>query len=135
MKKLKQIHVPARQSSGRLKNNMNQASALNLSIGIEPFGLKFKFRFFLTSVLIFSFFSLFIFYIFQFNQMFGTHYLIKEYEKKINVLSQENKSLEINSSQVNSLANIEDSIWALGFEKIDKTYYIRIFESTVINKP
>ncbi len=76
--------------------------------------------------------ALVVFYVFQINQMTGAVYLIGAYEKKINSLSTENKGLEINFSQTNSLANINAMIQNLNYEQIKTTRYIRIFGGAAI---
>lgn len=73
-----------------------------------------------------------VFYVFQINQMTGAVYSIGDCEKRINSLSLENKKLEIDFSQANSLANIEARIRKLDYEPIKELRYIRIFEGTAI---
>jgi hypothetical protein len=57
-------------------------------------------------------------------------YQLQKYQKKIDELSQENKLLEINSVKVNSLESIHEKVQELGFEKVDKIYYIQVLGST-----
>lgn len=75
-----------------------------------------------------------IFYIFQVNNEVSERYLIQKYEKKINELSKENKSLEIGSAQVASLDKVVEQIASLNFEKTDKIHYIRVLETQVVAK-
>lgn len=74
---------------------------------------------------------LLVFYIFQVNLMTKEIYSIQNYQRKINDLSRENKILEINLSQQNSLSNIETLARGLNFEKVDKIRYIQVLESQV----
>ncbi len=78
--------------------------------------------------------SLLIFYIFQVNSMIGETYLIQNYQGKIKELSQENKTLEINFSQANSLSIIESLVKNLNFEKVERIHYIQVLESQVVAK-
>jgi len=81
-----------------------------------------------------SIISLLIFYIFQVNAMIGETYLIQNYQRKIKELSQENKTLEINFSQANSLSTIESLVKNLNFEKVERIHYIQVLESQVVTK-
>lgn len=109
---------------------MNHTLALN-SFPIFKWRINLRVFWILSFVLITS---LLVFYIFQINQIAKGTYLVKIYEEKINELLEENKTLEINSSQVNSLENLESLVKNLNFEKINKIYYIRILESQVVAK-
>jgi len=81
---------------------------------------------------LFSIISLLIFYIFQVNAMIGKIYLIQNYQREIKELSQENKALQVNFSQVNSLPAIESLVKNLNFEKAEKIHYIQALESHVV---
>jgi len=61
-------------------------------------------------------------------------YLVQVYQRKVGVLSQENKTLEINFSQVNSLSNITNAINNLNFEKAGQVRYIQVLEGQVVTK-
>ena len=78
--------------------------------------------------------SLLMFYVFQINETIRGGYLIKNYLKKIDRLSQENKLLEINFAHISSLGNIEDKTKELNFEKITQIKYIQILESPLATK-
>ena len=90
-------------------------------------GLKF---FWILSFI--SIISLLIFYIFQVNAMIGKIYLIQNYQRKINELSRENKTLGINFYQANSLSTIESLVKNLNFEKVERIHYIQVLESQVV---
>jgi hypothetical protein len=75
-----------------------------------------------------------IFYIFQLNSVTEGMYLIKNYDKKIENLSQENKRLEIKFSKENSLENLGSLVENLGLNPVEKTDYIEIPDSTVLVK-
>jgi len=110
--------------------------ALNPSVPvIRPLVLKRKFSLKAFWILSFiSIISLLIFYIFQVNSMIRETYLIQNYQRKIKELSQENKTLEINFFQANSLSTIESLVKNLNFEKVERIHYIQVLESQVVAK-
>ncbi|MCD6528132.1 hypothetical protein J7K44_00605, partial [bacterium] len=77
---------------------------------------------------------LFAFCIFQIISISYETYQVVNYEKRIKELSQENKELEILLSQKSSLKDLESKAKNLGFEPINKIYYVRIFEGEVAKK-
>jgi hypothetical protein len=121
---------------------MNRVSVLNPPLSlIRPLTLKWTLPtrrpFILKMFWIFSLFSiivLLIFYIFQISELVSEGYLLQNYQKKLSELTQKNEILEINLAQTNSLGNVEKQIHELGFEKIDKVYYIRVLESQIATK-
>jgi len=78
--------------------------------------------------------SLLVFSIFQACSLAKENYLIKDSERKINNLTKENKTLEINFSKSNSLSNIENYLSKENFVKANQIKYIQIFESSVVTK-
>lgn len=112
---------------------MNNALILNPPISIKGLSLKLNLRVFwiLSSVLLAS---LLAFYIFQVNTVIKNSYLIKNYDKSLSTLSQENNNLKINFSQSNSLDNLEEQILNLNFEKVGEMKYIQILGSEVATK-
>jgi len=100
-----------------------------LSLPKFPYFISLKFWLILSIVLIMS---LLAFYIFQITAVISEGYQVQDYQKKISKLSEENKILEINSTKINSLENIENKIQGLGFERINKTHYIQILESSMV---
>lgn len=116
---------------------MNQASISISSISvIRPliikgvFNLKKTFYILIFSVLL----SLIIISIFQLNAYTREFYLIQNYENKLVQLNQENKILEINFSQANSLKNVGSYVQNQIFEKAEEVEYIRVLESTALAK-
>lgn len=83
---------------------------------------------------IISIFAFSVFYIFQVNAEVSERYLIQKYEKEINELSKENKSLEVGLAQVASLDKVVEQVASLNFEKIDRIHYIRVLETQVVAK-
>lgn len=113
-----------------ISNGMNKVLILN-----PPFSIRFRSGFFLRILrtLIFCLtLSLLIACIFQLNAHTKEIYLIKNYEKKLNQLSQENKILEIKFSNVNSLNNIGNYIQNQVFEKVGRVEYIQLLEGTAL---
>jgi len=78
--------------------------------------------------------ALLVFYVFQINEITKAGYLTKIYQKQITQMSQENRSLEIDYSQVSALKNIETLVQNSNFEKVKDVKYIQILESTVAAK-
>jgi predicted PurR-regulated permease PerM len=88
-------------------------------------------------VLFFSFFLLLIcliFYIFQITFVTQYTFLIKDYQKKITVLSQENLNLEIALAKEDSLLRIDKLVENLKFEKIGQIHYFQLREEQVAAK-
>ena len=100
-----------------------------LSLPRFSYFISLKFWLILSIVLIMS---LLAFYIFQITAVISEGYQVQNYQKKISKLSEENKMLEINSTKINSLENIENKIQGLGFERISKTHYIQILENSMV---
>lgn len=82
--------------------------------------------------IVFLMLSLLIVCIFQLNAYTKEFYLIQEYERELGQLTQENKMLEINFSQADSLRNMGN--YAQIFEKAGEVEYIKVLESTVLAK-
>lgn len=95
-----------------LKNRLH----LKIKLNLKTFGI-------ITSIFVLLFL---IFYIFQINLVFSETNLIKNYNKKLNILIQENKNLEIQLAQLTSLNNFETKIDELGFEKVKEIHYISL---------
>lgn len=119
-----------------ISNGVNNTFIINPSLPvIHPLILKLKFNLKVFGILsFFSILTLLAFYIFQINSVVSEGYQIKNYEKKLNELSRENETLEINSIQINSLRNIEEKIKELGFEKVGPVHYIRVLESQIVKE-
>lgn len=99
------------------------------------FSLKFKIllgTFCILSVLVMM--LLLVYYIFQVNTEISERYSLWEMERKVSEISKENKTLEINSSQVNSLEKLTELLDNLNFQKSDKISYIRILGNQVVAK-
>lgn len=106
-----------------------RAQTLSIPIFIShPLILKKKVnsKVFWATVFILMFFSL-VSYIFQVNFLTREVYLIRDYEKKLTQLSQENENLEINFSKASSLSNIENYLQSQNFEKVSQIKYIQIY--------
>lgn len=74
------------------------------------------------------------FYVFQANAEISERFLIKEYDKKIQELSKENKVLEIGFAKNGSLDRMKELASSLGLEKVDKIHYIKVVETQVVAK-
>jgi len=102
---------------------------------IKPLNLRwiFNLRIFIILLSGLIFFLLF-FYIFQVNKLTSDNYLISSQEKTLADISKENKALEIDSNQVNSLANIDNLAKNFGFEKVNKITYVKVLEGSMAAK-
>lgn len=81
---------------------------------------------------IFYFVGLFVavfllfFYVYSINELTRGAYLIKNYEKQIDSLSQENRNLELGFAKSGFLGNLEIKTQELSFEKTQEIKYIQI---------
>lgn len=102
-----------------------------------PISRNFKLSLNFKIVLIFTIaliLSLLAVCVYQLNRYTQEVYLIQNYESKIKQLSQENKILEINFSNTNSLKNITGFLQNQVFEKVGKVDYIYLLEGTALAK-
>lgn len=90
---------------------------------------NFKGLLFLNISLVIFFFGLLVF---QVSSEAKESYLMQNYQEKIKELSRENRLLEINLSQENSLSNIEVLLADLSLEKANKVQYIEVLEDRVV---
>ena len=97
--------------------------------------LSFSFNYRIFIILeVFLIFSLLFFLLIQTNFVISLAYQIQSFQKKLNDLSKENKMLEIEFTKNNSLKNIEEKVQQLGFEKIEKIYYLETLSDQVAVK-
>lgn len=75
--------------------------------------------------------SLLIFYAFLINELTGGTYLIKNYSKQINTLSQENRNLEVNFAKTGFLESMEQRAKKLNFEKTTSVKYVQILDASL----
>ncbi|MDO8486619.1 MAG: hypothetical protein Q7S77_02920 [Candidatus Staskawiczbacteria bacterium] len=71
-----------------------------------------------------------IFYVLQINYMIGNTYLIKDYQKQINSLSQENKILEVDFAKTSFMETIGEKTQEMSFEKVKNVKYVQILEGS-----
>ena len=112
-------------------NSYSLTQSISQGLVVLPKFPKISLKFFWILSFI-SVISLLIFYIFQVNSMIGETYLIQNYQRKIKELFQENKTLEVNFYQANSLSTIENLVKNLNFEKVEQVHYIQVLESQVV---
>jgi len=74
----------------------------------------------------FILFSLLVFYVWQISDLTKGSYLVDNYEKQINILSQENKELQISFAENSFLGQVLEKIHVLKFQKILSVKYIQI---------
>ena len=75
-----------------------------------------------------------VFYVFQVNTTIKSGYLMKNYQKKIDSLINENKNLEINLAQISYLENIQKRTEELNFEKTRLIKYIQILDNSLAKR-
>jgi len=66
------------------------------------------------------------YYVWQINHLTQGTYFINSYEKQINQLSAEKKSLEVGFAESGFLGQVQDKIQALNFQKTTVVKYIQI---------
>lgn len=76
-------------------------------------------------------FLLLTFYVLSINQLTQGTYLIKNYNKKINTLSRENKSIGANLAEVDPLNQIHNKARELGFENTLQIKYVEILDNSL----
>jgi len=109
----------------------NRYLAPSFPVSIKPLSLKLSLNLRLVWILLtLAIFSLLLVSVYQLNAYTAEIYFIRDTEKKIAGLSQENKALEINLAKA-------DSLWKAGeyvhnFEKAGKIEYIRVLENTAL---
>lgn len=94
-------------------------------------------RFFSKVFLFFGFAAIVIllgFYVFQVSREIASRYAIEDSEKMLNAIKEENKNLEVNSWQKNSVEDNVTLAQKLNFEKVEKITYIKILDNTVVSK-
>jgi len=75
--------------------------------------------------------SLLILYAFLINELTGGTYLIKNYDKQIDTLSQENKNLEVSFTKTSFLGSVKQRAQELNFEKTTSVKYIQILDASL----
>ena len=99
------------------------------------FPLKSKFKFgILRNLIIISITALLVAYIFQINAIIQKTYFVKNYEKELSVLAEDNTNLESNVYQANSLGATETRIKDLNYEQIGSIKYLQVLEPQVVSK-
>lgn len=78
---------------------------------------------------------LLIIYIFQQNSLITTISLMQEYQKKIQLLTEENRNLEIVFAQNNSLFDLNSKVEELEFEKIKSIKYVKVVNDQIAKQP
>ncbi len=70
--------------------------------------------------------AMLVFYVFEANELTKGTYLIKNYNKQIDNLIQENKNLETNFVQTSFLGGVQEKARELGFERTSDIKYAQI---------
>ncbi len=72
-----------------------------------------------------------ILYAFLINELTSGTYFIKNYGKQINILSQENRNLEVSFAKTGFLGTVEQRTKELNFEKTTSVKYIQILDASL----
>ena len=75
--------------------------------------------------------SMLVLYVFLVNELTSGTYLIKDYNKEINLISAENRVLETNSNRSGLLAEVLDKAKELSFEKTTNIKYIQFSDNSL----
>jgi len=75
--------------------------------------------------------SLLVFYVWQINDLTRGFYLMSNYDKQIDKISEENKNLQVSFAESSFLGQALIKIQALNFQKTTKVKYIQIPDSSV----
>lgn len=75
-----------------------------------------------------------VYYIFQVGALSQNIYLLEGYERKLATLLENNNSLDINFSKMNSLSNVENYLAKSDFIKPGQVKYIQILEGSMVTK-
>jgi hypothetical protein len=73
-----------------------------------------------------------IFYVFGVNELTKGAYLIKNYQKDIALLSQENAGLETNFAEIGFLGSMQEKAKELSFEKTKEVKYIQVVSGELV---
>ena len=73
-------------------------------------------------------------YVFQVNAKVTEEYLMRDYERKIGEITQENKHLAVRSVEANTLDSTLVLLGRLDFERADNIHYIRVLGNQVVVK-
>ncbi|MBU1136805.1 hypothetical protein KKD72_00340 [Patescibacteria group bacterium] len=88
----------------------------------------------LNYLIIFSLFSLLLFYLFQTNSLVDYSYKIREREKDISELEEKNHDLEMKIARLQSPLNLEEAIKPLGMIEMKEAVYLNQDKEVAVNK-
>ncbi len=74
-----------------------------------------------------------IFYVLEVNQMIKGSYLVKGYQKQIDNLLEENRTLERGFAKTSFMGAIGEKTQEMSFEKVKEIKYIQILEASAFN--
>ena len=78
--------------------------------------------------------ALLVLYVAFVNQLTGGAYLIKNYNKEVNLLLQEYSALEAHFQEAGFLGGVQDNAKMLGFEKTGEITYVQILNNSLAKK-
>lgn len=90
-------------------------------------------KFFYGSLILLSSLLL-VFYVFSINELTRGVYLIKQYNKEINILVSENKILSNKFTNNNFLIKTQERAHQLSFEKTKDIKYVQVLESSLVRR-
>lgn len=75
--------------------------------------------------------SLAAFYVIQINNMTHGSYLIKDHQREINALLEENKDLEMNFARADIMEGVREKAEAMSFTRVKEVKYVQILETSL----
>jgi hypothetical protein len=112
---------------------MNQISVINPSIFSKNLSLRLNLKIFWTTAFILVLLLL-AFYVFQISKFIYEIYTLRNYQKMVTKISEENKILEVNLVKTSSLSEIIPKVNEMGFEKIKAINYIQVTDDSIVRR-
>ncbi len=75
-----------------------------------------------------------VLYIFQINSMIAGGYIVKSYQKQVEVLAQETRYIELSLSEGDNLDAIKAKTRDLGFQRVATIRYIQVLDASLAKR-
>ncbi len=97
-------------------------------IAMPSLAIPWKFIYFLAAI---CSVLMLIFYIFQVNQLTMESYLIKNDNRQMSMLTQENTDLQANFAQTSFLGQVQSEAASLDFQKTTNVAYVQLLQPSL----